>query len=142
MPCAWTIAGCEAIGPWAGHDMEDWVGVGGDSPLSDSEVQSSMISLGCRPRWCDLRWCFTIVVLRQKLGACKHHLPCDIGGRLYEPLQAAIMGTLVWSLAGVNTSVTGKTGRLSECKPRVNNGSLGRILTSEKRFPHPICWHW
>ena len=74
---AWAIAGCVAMWPWAGHNMEeDCVGVGGDSPLSDSDVQSSIISLGCSPRWWDLRWCFTIVVLRQKLGACKHYQSC------------------------------------------------------------------
>ena len=41
------------------------LGVDGDSSLPDSEVQSSS-SEEWMPRWCERRWCLTMVVLRQK----------------------------------------------------------------------------
>lgn len=65
--------------PGGGQDMEPLLGVVGDSSLPESDVQSSS-SEEWMPRWCDLRWCFTMVVFRQKLF--RHPSWAHLYGRL------------------------------------------------------------
>lgn len=62
------------------------------------------------PRWWERRWCFTIVVLRQKLERVR--LGCSAGNGGVAggiPLQAAFVGAFIRAFAGVNTAMAGET---------------------------------
>ena len=139
-----------------GHEADIVRGVDGDSPLSDSEVQSSS-SDGFRPCRCDRRWCFTMVVLRQKLlrqPSCEHlygRLPVwilrcrardedcvDGQSQLVIPFLslAFLDASRVVALYAPRRSMT-----LPLCHFRSSHCWSKVKLTSENRFPHPRCWH-
>jgi hypothetical protein len=105
--------------------------VEGDSPLSESDVQSSSISLGLKPRWWDRRWCLTMVVLRQKLTQKSVSRTWRTAlWRLDIPLQAAVVGAFIWPLSCVDAPVPGKTGGIREALAAANMLALMRFLTS------------
>jgi hypothetical protein len=89
-----------------------------------------------------------MVVFRQKLSIVLGIVVIALETPAWNwlPLQAAIMGALVWPLAGMDAPVTGKTRRLRQVsmEPWVTNDMKARQAgrqTSEKRFPHPIWAH-
>lgn len=78
--------------------------------MSESEVSPSSSSeeLTPPPRWWERRWCFTIVVLRQKLERVRG-LEQNTGGLGGIPLQAALVGAFIRAFTGVNTAMASET---------------------------------
>jgi hypothetical protein len=92
------------------------LGVVGESSLPESDVQSSS-SEGWMPRWCDLLWCLTMVVLRQKLGEDRQYgFPQSRQQGSSEPLQAPVMSAFVRALARVDPPMPSEGGRLCRCQ--------------------------
>ena len=85
------------------------IGESSSSP-SESDISSSVYGWPSTIR-CERLVCFVNVVLRQKLWSIVSLVIRDIAGEL-RPLVAAIRWALVWTFAGMDTTMACKTRRL------------------------------